>query len=200
MNIRLAASADAAGIAEIYRPIVVSTPTSFEYEPPDDREIRRRVEATLATLPWLVCEYQGGVVGYAYASPHRARPAYQWSVDTSVYIHSAFHRCGIGRGLYTSLFEILVAQGYFNAYAGITLPNPGSVGLHESVGFKPIGIYRNVGHKLGNWHDVGWWHLALRPLVESPRTTLKLDEVRNGASWQRILTAGLPHMRSRIIS
>jgi L-amino acid N-acyltransferase YncA len=195
MEIRLAAGDDAAGIAEIYRPIVVSTPISFETEPPDDREIRRRLEAALPALPWLVCEHQGRVVGYAYASPHRSRPAYTWSVDTSVYVHSDFRRCGIGRGLYASLFQILAAQGYFNAYAGIALPNPSSIGLHESVGFQPIGIYRNVGYKLGQWHDVGWWQLALRQLLEIPRPLLRLDELQNDPSWQRRLAAGRAHMR-----
>src|SRR5580700_10941796 len=138
MDIRLAATADAAGIAEIYQPIVASTAISFEVEPPDEEEMRRRIEATLPRFPWLVCESQGRVIGYAYASAHRARAAYQWSADASVYVHPAFHRCGIGAGLYTSLFRILSAQGYFNAYAGITLPNPGSVGLHESMGFHPV--------------------------------------------------------------
>src|ERR1700680_936568 len=145
-EIRLATHSDAAGIAEIYRPIVVSTPISFETEPPDEREFQRRIEETQLAYPWLVYEHGGRIAGYAYASRHRARAAYEWSVDTSVYVHPDFHRCGIGRGLYLSLFQILMLQRYFNAYAGLTLPNPASVGLHESLGFKAIGVYRNVGH------------------------------------------------------
>ena len=146
--IRLAAEDDAPRIAEIYRPIVESTPISFETDPPTASDMRRRVEETLRFYPWIVCEHEGGVVGYAYAAAHRVRAAYRWSVDTSVYVDAAFHRRRVGRALYTSLLGILVTQGHFNAYAGITLPNPASVALHESVGFRPLGVYRNVGYKL----------------------------------------------------
>jgi len=114
-DIRLATLEDAAGIAEIYRPIVESTPISFEVEPPDAREFRRRIEETLPAHPWLVCDCAGRVAGYAYGSRHRARAAYQWSVDVSVYVHPDFRRRGIGQGLYASLFKILKAQGYFSA-------------------------------------------------------------------------------------
>jgi L-amino acid N-acyltransferase YncA len=190
-TIRLATKHDAAGIAEIYRPIVVSTPISFEIEPPDEVEIQHRIEGTLPDYPWLVCEHRGRVAGYAYASRHRVRAGYQWSVDTSVYVHPDFHRHGIGRGLYVSLFQILAAQGYVNAYAGITLPNPGSVGLHESAGFQAIGTYRKVGYKLGAWYDVGWWQLALQPLVATPQPLLRLGEIQSDPSWQRMMAAGL---------
>jgi L-amino acid N-acyltransferase YncA len=194
-DIRLATSEDARGIAEIYRPIVLSTPISFEIEPPDEREIQRRIEETLPAYPWLVFENRGRIAGYAYASRHRVRAAYLWSVDTSVYIHPDFHRCGIGRGLYLSLFQILMLQGYFNAYAGVTLPNPASVGLHESLGFKPIGVYRNVGHKLGVWYDVGWWHLDLLPPIAAPRPPRSLDQVKADPQWPRILASGLASVR-----
>ena len=194
MNIRLAAQGDAAAIAEIYRPIVASTPISFETESPDELEIGRRIERTLPAFPWLVCEAQDRVVGYAYSGDHRARAAYQWSVDTSVYVHSGFQRRGIGKGLYVSLFGILAAQGYFNAFAGITLPNPGSVRLHESVGFEQIGLYRSVGYKLGRWHDVGWWQLPLRQQSEAPVAAMTLDECRRTQGWDQILAAGLAHI------
>lgn len=194
-DIRLATRNDAPGIAEIYRPIVESTPISFETEPPDEHEIQTRVLETLPAYPWLVCEHEGRVAGYAYATRHSARAAYKWSVDTSVYVHSDFRRRGIGRGLYVSLIRILTAQGYFNAYAGIALPNPGSVGSHESVGFKAIGVYSNVGYKLGAWHDVGWWELALRPCGPEPRPPLSVAEVQKDSFWQRMLTAGLACIR-----
>jgi phosphinothricin acetyltransferase len=185
MEIRLAAAADAAGMAEIYGPIVASTPTSFEIDPPDAAEMRRRIEATLPALPWLVCDCEGRVAGYAYASAHKTRAAYKWSVDTSVYVHSAFHRRGIGTALYKVLFEILAAQGYFNAYAGVTLPNPGSISLHESLGFQRVGVYRRVGYKLGQWHDVGWWQRALRGSNEVPGPTLTLADLQSDPSWHR---------------
>ena len=190
-KIRLATRNDAVGIAEIYRPIVLSTPISSEIEPPDEQEIARRIEKTMTAHPWLVCEYQDHLTGYAYASSHRERAAYQWSVDASVYVHSDFRRQGVGQALYRSLFQILAAQGYYNAYAGITLPNAGSVGLHESVGFNPLGVYRHVGYKMGAWHDVGWWELALQPKISAPRLPLKLAEVQSSPSWQEMLAAGL---------
>jgi phosphinothricin acetyltransferase len=196
MDIRLVSGVDAAGIAAIYYPIVVSTPTSFEVDPPDEAEMRRRIECSLPDFPWLVCEHQGRVLGYAYAARHRARAAYQWSVDTSVYVDPEFHRRGIASGLYTSLFRILAAQGYFNAYAGITLPNPGSVALHESLGFQAVGIYEKVGHKLGRWHDVAWWQRPLRLVDGEPRPSLKLNEIEQGPSWQAILAEGLAKVRS----
>jgi phosphinothricin acetyltransferase len=194
-DIRLATLADAAGIAEIYRPIVESTPISFEIEPPDAREFQRRIEETLQAHPWLVCEQDGRVAGYAYGSRHKPRAAYQWSVDTSVYVHADFRRRGIGQGLYASLFQILKAQGYFSAYAGVTLPNAGSVGLHESAGFTAIGVYRNVGYKLGAWHDVGWWELALQRYAPPARAPGDLAEVQRDPAWPRMLSAGLAHIR-----
>ena len=107
---------------------------------PGPAEIARRIAGTIAAYPWLVCEFNGRVAGYAYASEHRSRRAYRWSVDTSVYVDHDCWRRGIGRGLYTSLLRILSAQGFFNAFAGITLPNDASVGLHESFGFDRIAI------------------------------------------------------------
>src|SRR5260221_3350400 len=138
-RIRLATPEDAPAIAEIYRPVVLSTPISFETEAPSDSEMQRRIEQTLRTYPWLVYEEAGRIGGYAYATRHRDRAAYQWSADTAIYVHGDFRRGGVGRGLYTSLFQLVAAQGYFNARAGITLPNPGNVGLHEAVGFRPGG-------------------------------------------------------------
>src|SRR2546427_11176875 len=190
-KLRMATVDDAAGIAEIYEPIVRSTPISFEIEPPGEGEIRSRIERTLEGYPWLVCEFSDRLAGYAYASRHAERVAYQWSVDTSVYVHSDFRRRGVGQALYTSLFRILVAQGSYNAYAGITLPNPGSVGLHESVGFKLLCVYRNVGYKLGAWYDVGWWELPLQPVTATPAAPKNLYDVQSDSSWHEMLASGL---------
>ena len=122
----------------------------------------------MRTKPWLVWEEDGRVLGYAYASGHRARAAYQWCVEVSVYVHPDARRGGIARRLYTELFERLREQGFYNAYAGITLPNPASVGFHEAMGFRPIGVYPKIGYKFGRWHDVGWWSLRLRDDDEEP--------------------------------
>jgi L-amino acid N-acyltransferase YncA len=167
--VRLATEQDAAALAEIYRPYVESSPITFEIDPPNETDMKRRIQETLSSHPWLVAESASSrIVGYAYATTHSVRAAYRWSVDSSVYVDTGFHRRGVGRALYIPLFEILTALGYFNVYAGITLPNSASVALHESFGFRRIGIYRNVGYKLGSWHDVGWWGLALRPPVPNP--------------------------------
>jgi L-amino acid N-acyltransferase YncA len=131
----------------------------------------------------LVQVEAGAVVGYAYASPHRDRAAYRWSVDVTVYVHRAHHRRGIGRRLYETLFPLLVFQGFCTAHAGITLPNPGSVGLHEGLGFEPIGVYPAVGWKLGAWHDVGWWRRPLGPRLPTPADPLPLAEARRLPAW-----------------
>jgi len=195
VDIRLATEADAAAVAAIYAPMVASTVISFEAVPPDTEEVQRRIRTTLVTYPWLVFEVDDRVVGYAYAGRHSARAAYEWSVDASVYIDPSNHRRGIGRALYTSLFRILVAQGYVNAYAGVTLPNAGSVGLHESMGFRPVGVYSKVGFKFGTWHDVGWWQLALRPHPREPARPATLAEIRGDPSWAEMLATGLATMR-----
>ena len=190
VRIRLASEPDAEALAAIYSPFVEQTAISFETTPPGRDELLRRVVETTATYPWLVCELDGKVVGYAYATQHRVRAAYRWSVDTSAYVGAAHHRRGIGRGLYVSLFEVLRAQGFFNAYAGITLPNAASVALHEAVGFKNIGIYERVGYKLGTWHDVGWWQLILQAHSESPDDPLALSTVMARPGWERVVRSG----------
>lgn len=178
VDIRLAGPTDAAGIAAIYAPIVRETVISFERTPPDVDEMATRIRKTIPTYPWLVCEHDGDIVGYAYASAHRSREAYQWSVDVSVYVHPDHRRSGIGQGLYESLFTLLQEQGFYNAYAGIALPNPASVGLHESLGFEAIGTYRNVGYKNDAWQDVGWWHRRLHSADDDPIPPLSLTELK----------------------
>jgi L-amino acid N-acyltransferase YncA len=161
ITIRVAEPGDADAVAAIYAPIVRETAISFETEPPSSDEMAARIETTLATHPWLVAERGGEVVGYAYGSQHQQRAAYRWSVNVTAYIDATARRAGVGRALYGSLIPILRAQGFRSAFAGITLPNEASVGLHEAVGFTPLGVYHHVGFKLGAWRDVGWWRLAL---------------------------------------
>ena len=152
---------DARAVSQIYAPSVSEAATSFETVAPDAAEIQRRIQDKTPKFPWLVFEADGKVLGYAYGSEHRTRQAYQWSADVSVYIHDRAQHRGVGRALYTVLLDLLRRQGYFNAYAGITQPNPGSVRLHESMGFTPVGVYSRVGFKFGRWHDVLWLHLRL---------------------------------------
>lgn len=180
MTIRLATAADAAEIAGIYAPFVTGTAISFESEPPDAAEMRRRIEDTLAYAPWLVFEEAGRILGYAYACQHRSRAAYRWSIDVSVYVRPEAHRRGIARRLYERLFAASVKLGYVTAFAGITLPNAASVGFHQSLGFTPVGTYRNVGYKFGAWRDTGWFQRPLgvppeRPAEPSKNVVASLD-------------------------
>ena len=192
IRIRLARARDAEAIVQIYAPFVAADATSFEAKVPSATEMRKRIAETVRTYPWLVCDIGDAVAGYAYATRHRVREAYQWCVETSVYVHPDFRQRGVARGLYSSLFAILAAQGFVNAYAGITLPNPRSVGLHEKHGFLPLAIYREIGFKMGQWHDVGWWHLAIGRHPASPQPPKPLLEVQNQPEWGALLTAGEP--------
>ena len=176
MNIRVATPADADAITAIYAPVVANTSISFELTPPTVDEMRGRIVKTLQDLPWLVSEDdQGSVDGYVYASKHRERPAYQWSVDVTAYVREDARGAGVGKRLYRALFDELVTLGYFQAFAGIALPNGASVALHESVGFEHIGVYRKVGFKLSAWHDVGWWQKEIREPSE-PASILAFRE------------------------
>jgi L-amino acid N-acyltransferase YncA len=191
-TIRLATEDDAPQIRDIYAPICLLTPISFEEVPPDETEIRQRIRNILAHYPWLVCDRGGEIRGYVYGSTHRPRAAYRWSVEVTAYVRDGCRRGGVGRALYTSLFRLLAVQGFYNAYAGITLPNAGSVGLHEALGFQPIGVYTAIGFKCGSWHDVGWWQLPLRPRPPVPAEPLTFDQLRSAKEWDAALAAGLP--------
>jgi len=190
INIRLAIDSDADQVAEIYAPFCDATPISFETEPPTVAEMRLRIAKSLLSLPWLICEAQGQVVGYAYASRHRERAAYRWSVDVSAYVRDGWRRTGVGRSLYTSLFAVLRLQGFYNAIAGIALPNPGSVGLHQAMGFQPVGVYRGIGFKCGQWHDVAWYQLVLRAAAGEPEEPLEFARVRDLPDWESSLASG----------
>ncbi|PYQ10674.1 MAG: GNAT family N-acetyltransferase [Acidobacteria bacterium] len=161
-RIRDATMEDAEALLAIYRPFVANTIVSFEVEAPSVAEFRQRIDHALERWAWIVAEQGGRPVGYAYGTAHRPRSAYQWSVETSVYVDDGHRGMGIGKRLYARLMPILADKGYCNAYAGITLPNEASIALHRSVGFVPVGVFRRVGHKFGAWHDVSWWHLPLR--------------------------------------
>ncbi|MGH8933188.1 MAG: arsinothricin resistance N-acetyltransferase ArsN1 family B [Egibacteraceae bacterium] len=177
MPTRIATPSDAAAVAHIYAPAVTASHTSFELIPPSPDQMARRITATLPRYPWLVDETGGVVAGYAYAAAHRRRAAYQWSVDVSVYVGPAFQRGGVARRLYAALFAILRRQGFVNAYAGIALPNPASVRLHEAAGFAAIGVCRGEGFKLGKWVDVSWWHLLLQPPPPDPAPPMPFPEL-----------------------
>ena len=186
--IRSVEPADAPAIRDIYAPFVSESATSFETEPPDAAAMAGRIDDQRERFPWLVYEAGGNVVGYAYASPHRAaRKAYQWCVETSIYVDARVRGRGIGRALYASLFELLRRQGYVNAYAGITLPNPASRRLHESMGFAPVGVYPRIGFKFGRWHDVLWLQLRLQEAAEPVAHLIPAKELFGLAAVRALL-------------
>ncbi|MFP3712813.1 GNAT family N-acetyltransferase [Puerhibacterium sp. TATVAM-FAB25] len=155
VTLRDASPADAAACAALYAPYVSGTAVSFEDVPPSGTEMARRIEAYGASHAWLVADLDGALVGYAYAGPYRPRPAYRWTAESSVYLGlDAPRRTGAGRALYAALLERLAARGYRQVITGITLPNDASVGLHRALGFVEVGVERQVGWKLGAWHDL----------------------------------------------
>jgi phosphinothricin acetyltransferase len=194
-TLRLATSTDAEQIQAIYAPFCRDTPVSFETEPPTVDEMRQRIVKTLSSLPWLVCDDGEHILGYAYASQHRDRAAYRWSVDVSVYVRDGYRRSGYGRALYTSLLNALRLQGFYNALAGVTVPNPGSVGLHEAMGFRPLGVYQGIGFKHGAWHDVLWLQLQLRERAFEPDEPLDVRVLRESDEWREALASGLALLR-----
>lgn len=175
--LRLARHTDAAAILGIYAPYILKTSFTFETEVPPHEAFAGRIISYLDEWPWLVCEINGMVAGYAYATRHRERAAYQWCVESSVYVHHDFQQKGVARALYTALFEILKYQGCRNAYAGITLPNDKSVVFHKKLGFTWFADYANVGYKLNQWNTVSWWQLQLNDYSENPVAPVKLPLV-----------------------
>jgi len=166
--VRDASAADAAVCAAIYAPYVTDTAITFETEPPSAAEMAERIETAASSYAWLVLEHDGRVVGYAYGSRFQARPAYRWACEVSVYLELGRRRTGGGRALYQALLARLAARGYRIALAGMTLPNEASVGLHEALGFEPVGSYRRIGYKLGRWHDVAWMQRWLADADDEP--------------------------------
>lgn len=168
MKIRAARPEDAAAIADIYAPYVLTTPVSLEDEAPDAGEMERRIEAGGDLYPWLVADLEGEVAGFASATRFRPRLGYRFTVETSVYIAPQRQGSGLGGALYGHLLQILMGQGFAQAIAAISLPNPASVKLHEALGFERCGVYRRVGWKLAQWWDVGLWQRALAPVATPP--------------------------------
>jgi L-amino acid N-acyltransferase YncA len=159
---------DAAACAGVYAPHVEGSAVSFEERAPDAAEMAARIERYGGSHAWLVVEREGKVLGYAYATAFSERPAYRWSASVSVYLGEGARGGGVGRALYSDLIERLRRRGFRMACAGITLPNPASVALHERLGFQQVGINREIGWKDGAWRDVAWYQLELAPAGEGP--------------------------------
>jgi phosphinothricin acetyltransferase len=175
MHIRPVQLQDAKSVLDIYRPYIESTAITFETTVPGVEAFADRIKANTEKFPWLIAEEEGAIIGYAYASKHRERAAYQWCVESSVYVMEPYHHTGIANDLYLKLFDILQQSGYINVYAGVTLPNPKSYAFHSKMGFEPIGVYKNIGYKLGKWHNVAWLVKCINPHSDHPSEPRKAD-------------------------
>ncbi len=187
LEIRLIELSDAPSTLEIYKPYVLNTIISFEYEVPGLDEWVKRIEEFTQDFPWLVASHNDKIIGYAYASKHRHRTAYQWSCESAIYLATEAHGNGVGRMLYETLFGLLQLQGYYNMYAGISLPNEKSVEFHKALQFEEIGVFKKIGFKHGNWHDTVWFQRALNAHNSNPVLPKKLSEVRQTSDFQAIL-------------
>lgn len=170
IRLRSVEVSDAKQISDIYRPYVLETAICFEFDPPTPQEIETRILETTKKFPYLVAESDGQILGYAYGGVYRSRCAYQWTAETTVYIRQNHHRKGIGQALYRELLLQLQAREITNVIAGIALPNEASVRLHECLGFKHVGVFKNVGFKLGKAWDVGFWQLEFSSSAEIPNS------------------------------
>lgn len=162
-GIRDATVADAAACAAIYAPYVTDTSITFELNPPSAAQMGERITAAQRQHAWILMEDEQGLVGYAYGGTFRARAAYRWTCEVSVYLERGRRRRGAGRALYAELLPRLAERGMRTAIACMTLPNDASLGLHRAMGFEDVGVMRRVGHKHDAWHDVAWAQLDLTP-------------------------------------
>ncbi|HYD21249.1 MAG TPA: GNAT family N-acetyltransferase [Flavipsychrobacter sp.] len=186
-SIRFIEHSDCASVLDIYSWYVQNTVVSFEYEVPSNEEFLGRIKTHTGKYPWLVCERAGKIIGYAYACDFRFRTAYQWSPEVSIYLSHGEGGKGIGRILYTALFDILRLQGYFNVFGGLAIPNEASERLHRSTGFHEIGVFSNIGYKMGDWHGTKWLQLVLQQHVTNPPAPKPIDSVKNSTEVKGIL-------------
>jgi L-amino acid N-acyltransferase YncA len=186
-KLRLIAPDDAVATLKIYKHYVDQTIVSFEYEAPSVTEWAARIKTNSTEYPWVVCEFENEIIGYAYASKHRYRTAYSWSAESTVYLSEKFHGRGLARILYETLFGLLKIQGYVNVFAGVALPNEKSENLHLALGFSEIGIFKKIGFKLNGWHDTRWFQLQLTEPPERPSMPNKLAEVAADPAFLQII-------------
>ncbi len=188
--IRIAKESDMAAMLAIYAPFVENTAVTFDLVVPTLAEFTRKINQILREAPCLVCEINGEVIGYAYADKHRTKGAYKWTREAYVYIREDSKAKKYGTALYYSLIALLKCQNYRNVIAGITLPNIPSVSFHERFGFHQVGVYDNVGYKLGKSHRVGWWQLSIQDYQEPAEEIISLDKVLATEEGKKALKKG----------
>ena len=194
--IRLAEKRDVPGILEIYAPFILETSVTFEEIVPDEASFWERIQGIMAELPYLVCEIDGCIAGYAYASGYRSRASYRWSKEVSVYVHPNFQRRKVADALYTSLNKMVQYQGIADLLAIITMPNEPSVAFHEHFGYRKCGEFANVGYKLNQWQNVGWFELFLQDETQAPKDRiLPLAEIIDLPVFQEAIQNGLSKLK-----
>lgn len=186
-HVRLATPDDGPACAAVYAPYVTGTSISFELVPPDGTEMASRIARTIERTPWVVVEVDGVVRAYAYGSRHRDRAAYDWTVETTVYVDREFARRGLGRIAMSAVLAIIRLQGAHLAVAGVTPPNPGSVALHETLGFTRVGEFEAMGWKFGRWHGVEWFALELGPREGEPAPLVPLPALSGSPALEAAL-------------
>lgn len=189
-TIRLADINDSSDFVKIYGPYVKNTSITFEYEVPSEEEFKNRIQKISSKYPWIVCEIDGKVAGYAYASQFRERIAYTWTVELSIYISQDYQRNRIGTALYRTLIELLRLQGYYTAYAVITHPNEKSEKFHEKLGFKSVGIFHNAGYKLNKWSGIKCYELTIAEYPEKPQLPERIEDIKETTEFEEILKKG----------
>lgn len=168
MFIRPTIAGDFPAIAALTNEFIVGTAVHFAFEPVTADEMSRQWMETRERYPWLIAEIDGRFAGYAKAGPWRARAAYQWTAEAGIYMTAESRGGGRGRQLYAALIAALRTRGFHSVIGGMTLPNEASQRLHASLGFTRIGVFREAGHKLGEWHDVAFYQLMLQEGCHEP--------------------------------
>lgn len=197
IGIRVATLADAQDLRDIYAPYVKNTAISFEYEVPTVPDFTDRMRRILQTYPYLVAEADGEVLGYAYAHQFQQRAAYQWAVETSIYVKKYQRRKGVGRMLYAALEKVLAAQGFTSMNACISYPHDGvgdeflttnSVGFHEHMGFHQAGRFDMCARKFGRWYDMVWMEKSIGPRLDEQPAVVPFPQI--AAQVPQILAQG----------
>ena len=192
-TIRVATEADAEEILAIYAKYIEQTAITFEYVVPSIEEFRGRIRHTLERFPYLAAEKDGKIAGYAYVSPFKERAAYDWSVETSIYVDMDQKRSGIGRRLYEELENILKQQGILNVNACIAYPNPQSIAFHEKMGYRAVGKFTDCAYKLEQWLGMIWMEKMLGAHENPPKEFIPYPEIRkeNGNKAEKFSSEGI---------
>lgn len=188
MAIRFATPADSPALLKIYGQYI-ETPVTFEYVLPTEQEFAGRIAGISQAYPYLVCEENNKITGYAYACRHLERAAYQWNAELSVYLDRSFTSRGLGKKLCRILIDILKSQGVRTVYGGVVAPNAKSEALHKALGFEAAGVYRNMGYKCGKWHDVIWFAKQIAPYDSNPQAVTPIDRISQEQIQKIILAA-----------